>query len=103
MRIQVRFLVSLSGLTIQHCHELWYWSQMQLGSHAAVAVCRPVATALIQLLAWEPLYAMGAALKDNNNNKKLQKSWTPKSEESSFPEASYTSLNFSYFIFVYPL
>ena len=38
----------LSGLWIQHCCELW---------------CRPVATALIQLLAWEPPYAMGVVLK----------------------------------------
>ena len=28
----------LSGLRIQHCHEPWCRSQMQLGSHIAVAV-----------------------------------------------------------------
>ena len=29
---------SLSGLRIWHCHELWCRSQMQFGSHIAVAV-----------------------------------------------------------------
>jgi len=36
------------------------------------SVCRPVATAPIRPLAWEPPYAMGTALKrpkNNNNNK----------------------------------
>ena len=37
---------------------------MRLGSRVAVAVWyRPAATALIQPLAWEPPYAVGAALK----------------------------------------
>ena len=31
-------LASLSGLGIWHCLELWCRSQMQLGSHVAVAV-----------------------------------------------------------------
>ena len=30
---------------------------------------RPVATSLIQPLAWKPPYAAGVALKNNNNNK----------------------------------
>ena len=30
MRLWVRSLASLSGLRIQHCHELWYKSQMWL-------------------------------------------------------------------------
>ena len=34
----VRFLVSLSGLRIQHCHKLQRRSQMRLGSGAATAV-----------------------------------------------------------------
>ena len=46
MRLWVRFLPLLSGLTIQHCSELW---------------CRPVATAPIRPLAWEPPYAEGVA------------------------------------------
>ena len=36
---------------------LWLW-------------CRPAATALIQPLAWEPPYAVGAALKRQNKKKK---------------------------------
>ena len=44
---------------------------MLLGSHVAVAWHGPAATAPTGPLAWETLYAMGAALKrqkDNNNN-----------------------------------
>ena len=40
MRLQVRSLASLSGLRIQHCRELWCWSQMQLGSGVAEAVAQ---------------------------------------------------------------
>ena len=36
--IWVQSLVSLSGLSIQHCRELWCMSQMRFGSHIAVAV-----------------------------------------------------------------
>ena len=36
---------------------------MQLGSHIAMAMARPVAIALILPLAWEPPYAAGMALK----------------------------------------
>ena len=37
-RMQVQSLALLSGLRIQHWHELWYRSQMQLRSYVAVAV-----------------------------------------------------------------
>jgi len=37
---------------------LWLW-------------CRPAAIVPIRLLAWEPPYATGAALKNKNKNKKL--------------------------------
>ena len=37
-RMQVRSLVSLSGLRIWHCPELWSRSEMQLGPCVAVAV-----------------------------------------------------------------
>ena len=57
MRTQVQSRASLNGLRIQRCCELWYRSQTRLGSHVAVAI------ALIQPLAWEPLYAVGVALK----------------------------------------
>ena len=39
---------------------LWLW-------------CRPVATAPIQLLAWEPPYAMGEALRRQKRKKKKNK------------------------------
>ena len=57
MRLWLRSLALLSGLTIQHCRELWCRLQMQLGSHVAVSL----ATAPIRPLAWEPPYAAGAA------------------------------------------
>ena len=38
MRMQVQSLSSLSGLRIQHCRELWYRLQTQLGFHVAVTV-----------------------------------------------------------------
>ena len=38
MRMQVQTLAPLGGLRIQHCHERWCRSQIQLGSGIAVAV-----------------------------------------------------------------
>ena len=38
MRLQVRSLASLSGLSIQHCCQLWCRSQAQLGSCITVAL-----------------------------------------------------------------
>ena len=55
MRMGVRFLASIIGLRIRHCRELW---------------CRPAATALIRPLAWEPPYALDAALKRTKEKKK---------------------------------
>ena len=48
MRTQVGSLALLSELGVQHCCEMW---------------CRPVAATPIGSLAWELLYAKGAALK----------------------------------------
>ena len=69
MSLRVRPLASLSGLSsgvAMSCDVgcrygsdpalLWLW-------------CRPVATAPIGFLAWEPAYAVGAALKSKNKNK----------------------------------
>ena len=57
MRILVRSQASLSRLRIQRYCELW---------------CRPVATASIGPLVWEPPCATGAALKrQKNKNQKL--------------------------------
>ena len=74
MRLRVRSLALLSGLTIQHCSDLvllWLWRRLK-------------ATAPIQPLAWEPPYAAGAAqeiatttttkkTKDKKQNKTKQK------------------------------
>ena len=76
MRLQVRSLASLNGLRTSiavssgvghRCGSdpslLWLW-------------CRPAATAPIKPLAWEPPYAMGAALKKvkkTKQNKNKQK------------------------------
>ena len=68
MRLRVRSLPLLSGLTIRRCHELWCRSVScgvgcRLGSDPTLLWLwrRPVATAPIQPLAWEPPYATGAA------------------------------------------
>ena len=66
----VQALALLSGLRIWHCHELcvghrhgsdpvllWFWN-------------RSAATALIQLLAWEPPHAARAALKEQQQQQK---------------------------------
>ena len=71
IRMQVPFLASLSGFSC--CRELWCRSQMKLGTHIAVAVGRPVATVLIRPLAWEPPYAISAALKKKKKKKKKAK------------------------------
>ena len=61
MRLRIQSLALLSGLTIRHCRELW--CRLQTGSDPALLWLwrRPVATAPIQPLAWEPPYAAGAA------------------------------------------
>ena len=51
MRMWVQPLASLSGLRIC-CRELWYRSQMWLGSALLGLWCRLAAIALIQPLAW---------------------------------------------------
>ena len=62
--MQVQFLASLNGLRIWCCHKL-YSVGHRYGSDLALLSlwCRPVATAALQSLAWEPPHAMGAALK----------------------------------------
>ena len=58
MRMQVQSLASLRRLGIQRCSELWY---------------RPAAVTLIQPLAWELPYALGAALNSKKKKKKKKK------------------------------
>ena len=70
MRLQLWSLAPLGGLRIRCCHELWCRSRH--GSDLALLRlwCRPAATAPIQLLAWEPPYAVGAALKRQKRREK---------------------------------
>ena len=73
MRLQVRPLALLSGLRIRRCRAgcrrgsdpalLWFWH-------------RPVATAPIQPLPWEPPYASGVALEKTKKKKRKRESTT---------------------------
>ena len=71
MRMQVGSLASLSGLRVKdpHCCELWCRSQTWLDP-VLQWLCRPVTTGPTGPLAWEPSYALGAALK--KKKKKLK-------------------------------
>ena len=72
----------LSGSRIRHCRELWCRLQTRLRSHVAVGCrcgsdpmllwlwCKPMATAPIQPLAWEPPYVAGAAQEMAKRQKK---------------------------------
>ena len=76
MRLQVRSLALLIGLRIRHCRELWCSVGHRRGSDLALLWLwrRPVATAPIQPLAWEPPYAMGAAL-EKAKRQKILSTW----------------------------
>ena len=62
----VQSLALLSGSGIQCRRELWHRSKTKLGSCTAVLWHRPAAVAPIRPLAWECPYALGAALKKQN-------------------------------------
>ena len=76
MRLQVQSLALLSGLSILHCHQLWYRLQMWLRT-VVWLWCRLAATALVRPLAWELPYVVGVALKskkqEQNQKKKKKK------------------------------
>ena len=63
MRTQVQSLALLSGLRIQHCHEMWCRSQTKLKPSLLWLWCRPPATAPIHPQAWELQYVVCAGLK----------------------------------------
>ena len=86
MRTWVRSLISLSGLRIRHCSELWcrpaamapIWPPacgIGRGRGSDLALlwlwCRPVATAQIKPLVWDSPYATDAALKRQKDKKKI--------------------------------
>ena len=62
MRLRVQSLPFLSGLRIRHCLELCVGRRRGLEPALLWLRRRPVATALIGPLVWEPLHAAGAAL-----------------------------------------
>ena len=64
----------------QCCCELWYRSQMPLGSHVAVAMALASNYCSDSTPAWELLHALGAALKrQKNKNKQTNKKITSNS------------------------
>ena len=63
--MKIQSLALLSGLRIW-CPELW----CRRGSDVALLWCRQAATAPVRPLAWELLYAAGAALKTKKKEKK---------------------------------
>ena len=63
MRLRVRSVASLSGLRTQHCRELCVGCKRGLDLVLLWLWHRLAATAPIRPLAWEPLHAVGAALK----------------------------------------
>ena len=72
MKLRVLSLASLSGLSIQHCCELWCRSQ---GDLALLWLWhRPADVTPVGPLAWEPPYATGVALKSQKKKKKKKKS-----------------------------
>ena len=75
MKLRVRSLALLSGLRIRRCRELRCRLQAQLGLDPALLCLwrRPVATAPIRPLAWEPPYAEGAALEKTKNKQTKKK------------------------------
>jgi len=87
MRLRVRSLASLSGLKIQHCHELWRRSKTQL--ELLWLWCRPAATTLIRPPAWESPYATGVALKRRKTKKeKINKLFSLLHSEASKAQVS---------------
>ena len=68
--LQVRSLTLLSRLRIQHCCELWCRLQTWLRSGVGVAVAQAGGFSSMRPLAWEPPYAMGAALEGKKDQKK---------------------------------
>ena len=71
MRSQVRSLALLSGLSIWCCLELQhrFTDMAQIWRHCG---CGVDSAALIQPLAWDPPYAMGAVLKKKAKKKKKE-------------------------------
>jgi len=70
MRLQVRSLTLLSGLRIWRCMNCGVGRRLGSDPELLWLGCRPVATAPIGPLAWEPPYATVAALEKAKRQKK---------------------------------
>ena len=71
--MEVQSLISLSGLRIWHCRELWCRSQTQLGSQVAVAVAQASGYSSNLTPGLETSYAKGAAPKDRQTDRKKER------------------------------
>ena len=69
MKAWVQSLASLSGSRIWHCRELWCRSQTGLDPELLWLWHRLETPGPIRPLAWEPSYAMGAALEKTKKTK----------------------------------
>ena len=81
MRILVWSLTLLSGLRIQHCHELWCRSQTQIRSDIAMAVAVASSYSSHSTLSWELPYSTSVTLKSKNKTK-IKMFTIPKEVES---------------------
>ena len=95
MRMWVPSLALISGLRIQHCHELWCRSQTRLRSALLWLWLWLAAVAPIGPLIWELPYAIGVALKSKKRKKKKKKE-----KKKSICEMS---IQFFSFLFLRPL
>ena len=87
MRMQVPSLALLSGLRIWRCLELWCRSQTHLDPTLLWLWSRLAATAPTGPLAWEPLYAVGTALKSQKKKKKKTKKPQKKKKKKKNPKS----------------
>ena len=71
-KLWVRSLALLNGLRILHYCELWYRSQMWLGSGISVTVVRSAASSLIRPLPWGSPCTASMALKGQKRKKRNQ-------------------------------
>ena len=104
MRFRVQSLASLSGLRIWRGRELWYRSHTWLGSEVAVAVVQ--ASNNSSDSTWEPLCAIGAALKRQKEEKKKgerERKGEAAAEDEEINYASATKLLISLAILFIPI
>ena len=73
MRMQVPSLASLSGLRIQHCHELWWRSQTWLRALVAVAVALALAMAVAGSCSSDSTPSLGTSICHRHSSKKQNK------------------------------